>query len=330
MNRKAMKVLLCSRSFPEAGRRLLPYLSESGHDLILCTEEEIVEYLDDVDVVIPAIARIDSRILEHGRFGLVQQFGVGLETVDVEAATRLGVWVARVPSSVSGNAASVAEHALLLMLTLSRRLAEAHRALASRRVGEPMGMALLGKTACIVGMGNIGTAVAVRLHACGMRLLAVDNRPARSLPLEAQIERFFTLSDLPKAICEADYVVLCINYNAGLRDLFNETLFSAGKPGAFLINVARGGLVNHDALLEALRDGRIAGAGLDVFWEEPVDPRHPLFQQNVIATPHIAGVTDVSYDGTAVVCADNISRYARGEVPLYVVNAPLDPRGKQS
>lgn len=326
-----MKVLFCGQSFPEARSRLARHLSESEHELIVCNEKEIVDYLDDVDVIIPAIARIDSHILERGRFGLIQQFGVGLDTVDIETATRCGVWVARVPSSLSGNAASVAEHALLLMLVLSRQMTEAQRALVGRLVGEPLGIALLGKTACIVGMGNIGADVAMRLSACGMRLFAVDDhdQPARRLPPEVRIERFFTLSDLPVAIAEADYIVICINYHADLHDLFDHSLLSTVKPGAFLINVARGGLVNPDALLEALRSGRIAGAGLDVFWEEPVDPTHALFQQNVVATPHIAGVTDVSYDGTASLCADNIARYARGEIPLYAVNAPLDPRQKQ-
>ena len=321
-----MKVLLCGKSFPEAGRRLARYLSEFQHELIVCGEQEIDKYLDDVDVVIPTIARIGTDIIERGRFGLIQQFGVGLDTVDIEAATRYGVWVARVPSSLSGNAASVAEHALLLMLSLSRRMVEAQRAFTGRLVGEPLGLALLGKTACIVGMGNIGAALAMRLDACGMRLLAVDDRHAWTLPPDVRIERSFTLPDLPKAIAEADYIALCINYHAALHHLFDRSLLSAAKPGSLLINVARGGLVDPDAFLEALASGRIAGAGLDVFWEEPVDPAHTLFQQNVVATPHIAGVTDVSYESTAKLCADNIVRYARGEAPLYTVNGPLRPR----
>jgi len=207
-------------------------------------------------------------------------------------------------------------------------MSEAQRAFMMRLVGEPLGLALLGKTACIVGMGNIGAAVAVRLDACGMRLLVVDERDRDGwrLPEDVQIEHSFTVPELPKAIAEADYIVLCINYYAALHHLFNRSLLAAAKPGAFLINVARGGLIDPDALLEALRNGRIAGAGLDVFWDEPVDPAHPLFRQNVVATPHIAGVTDVSYDGTARLCADNIDRYARGEVPLYAVNTPPDPR----
>ncbi len=326
-----MRVLFCGETFPEASLRLVRRLSGSGHEVVVCAQRDIIEYVDGVDVVIPAISRIDARVLERGRFGLVQQFGVGLDTVDIEAATRCGVWVARAPSSISGNAASVAEHALLLMLMLSRKMAETRQTLAQQRVGEPLGMAILGKTACIVGMGNIGAALAQRLDACGMRLLAVDDHdhPDRRLAPGVRIERFFKMAKLPEAIGMADYIILGINYHDGLCNLFNRDLFRAAKPGAFLINVARGGLVDHHDLLEALRSGQIAGAGLDVFWHEPVDPASPLFRQNVIATPHIAGVTDVSYDGTASLCADNIARYARGEVPLYTVNSPAGIRRRE-
>ncbi len=328
MKEEPQTILFCGETFPEAALRLARRLSDSGHKLVVCAEEEIARRADDADVLIPAIARIDAAAIERGRFGLIHQFGVGLETVDIEAATRCGVFVARVPSSLSGNAASVAEHAVLLMLVLSRRMEDATRAFADRRVGVPLGAALLGKTACIVGMGNIGAAVALRLSGFGMRLVAVDDHrdPRRRLRPDVRIDRFHPLADLPEAVAGADYIVACINYHAGLHHLFGRTLLSAAKPGAILVNIARGGLVDPDALLEALASGRIGGAGLDVFWEEPVDPDHPLFRENVVATPHIAGVTEVSYDGTAAVCADNIARYARGEPPLHAVNAPPAPR----
>jgi phosphoglycerate dehydrogenase-like enzyme len=293
-----MRVVFYGKTFPEAKRTLAPLLSEAGHELMQCVEGKNIHHLDDADVIIPAIARIGSDLIERGRFGLVQQFGVGLEGVDIEAATRFGVWVARVPSSKSGNAESVAEHALLLMLALSRKLKELPQSLEARQVGAPLGAALLHKTACIVGLGNIGTALSLRLHACGMRLLAVDDHPERHLPAAAEIERIFPLSELRAAVAEADYIVLCINYKASLHNLMDEAVLSSAKPGSMLINVARGGLVNPDALLAALKEDRLAGAGLDVFWEEPVDPELPLFRQNVIASPHIAGVTDVSCHGT--------------------------------
>jgi phosphoglycerate dehydrogenase-like enzyme len=321
-----MRVLFCGKVFPYSRQRLADLLPAAGHEFVECEESEVIRHLADIDVIIPAITRIDPAIFEAGRFGLVQQFGVGLDTVDIEAATRYGVWVARVPSSKSGNAASVAELAMYLMIGLSRKQGEMRFSLQSRQVGQPIGMALLNKTVCIVGMGNLGKALATRLRACGMKLIAADDRPDREMPPEAGIDRILPLSRLNDAVSEADYIVLCINYHPGLHNLVNRDVLAAVKPGAFLVNVARGGLVQPDDLVEALRSGRLAGAGIDVFWEEPVDPDHPLFSQNIIATPHIAGVTDVSYDGTAAVCVENIVRYARGETPLYAANRPASPR----
>lgn len=140
------------------------------------------------------------------------------------------------------------------------------------------------------------------------------------------LDRVFPVSELGDAVSEAEYVVLCINYTPDRYHLFGEAELAKMKPGAFLINIARGGLLDQDALLKALISKHVAGAGLDVFWEEPVDPQHPLFAQNVVATPHIAGVTDVSYKGIATAFANNIRRYARGETPLYLANSPATPR----
>jgi phosphoglycerate dehydrogenase-like enzyme len=252
----------------------------------------------------------------------VQQFGVGLDGVDLEAATAAGVWVARVPSAGTGNAESVAEHALLLMLALSRRLPQAQVALAAGVVGDPPGIALWRKTACIVGLGDIGSALAGRLRACGMRLIAVRRRPEQSGVAALGVERVFGPDGLHEALGQADYVVLCVNYDAASHHLIDRAAFRSMKRGAFVVNVARGGLVDSEALLEALESGQVAGAGLDVFWSEPPDPAHRIFAHNVIATPHVAGVTDASYDGIARAVAANIDRYANGEAPLYAVNAP--------
>lgn len=289
-----------------------------------CPAGRTLECLDgsSVDVIVPYVSRIDSQIVRAGSFGLVQQFGVGLDGVDVEAATNAGVWVARVPSAGTGNAESVAEHALLLMLALSRRLPQAQAALGAGVVGDPSGIALWHKTACIVGLGDIGSALAGRLRACGMRLIAVRRRPEQSGVAALGVERVFGPDGLYEALAQADYVVLCVNYDAASHHLIDRAALDAMKPGAFLINVARGGLIDPEALFAALESGKLAGAGLDVFWTEPPDPKHRIFTHNVIATPHVAGVTDASYDGIACAVATNIERYASGEAPLFAVNAP--------
>lgn len=322
-----MNILVAAEGYSEARRRLETLVPQDR--LVACRPSEVMSSLANIEVVIPYFTQIDAATISAGTFGLVQQFGVGLETIDVEAATRAGVWVARVPSRGVGNAESVAEHAVLLMLALSRRWpAGAHVGMTP--MGEPSGLALYGKTACIIGLGDIGSALAVRLRSFAMRLIAVRRRPDELGAPELGVERVYGPTDIVDAVARADYVALCVNYDAASHHLIDERTLAAFKPGSHLINVARGGLVDHEALARALAAGRLAGAGLDVFWREPPDASNPLFAHNVIATPHVAGVTDVSYEGIAHVVADNIERYRRGEPPLYAVNQVDRVRGPAS
>jgi phosphoglycerate dehydrogenase-like enzyme len=321
-----LKILFCAEGYSEARRRLEPLLPSD--DIAACAPDALLDRVREVDVLIPYGARIDASIIAAGTFGLVQQFGVGLETVDVDAATEAGVWVARVPSRGVGNAESVAEHAVLLMLALSRRWPGGAR-LANGPMGEPSGEALYGKTTCIIGLGDIGSALALRLRSFGMRLIAVRRRPDELGAPELGVERVYGPSGLHEAVAQADYVALCVNYDAASHHLIDDAAMRAFKRGSYLINVARGGLVDHDALDRALASGRLAGAGLDVFWQEPPSTSHPLFSRNVIVTPHVAGVTDVSYEGIARAVAGNIDRYRRGEDPLYAVNAPKLVRSRR-
>jgi len=315
-----MKILFCEPGYPHSREQLAPLIP--GWEIATCAKNEIVDHLAQVDVVVPYLATIDHAVIAAGSFGLIQQFGVGLETVDIESATAAGVWVARVPSAGSGNAESVAEHAVFLMLALSRRFHETQRALAAGKTGEPAGVALKGKTACIVGLGHAGSALARLLNAFHMRIVGVRAHPEQGVPAGVDALALFAAADLRAAVAGADYVVVCVKLDAATRNLIDARILDAMKPGAYLVNVARGGLVDPDALQAALASGKLAGAGLDVFWEEPVDQSHPIFGFNVIATPHVAGVTDDSYSGIARAVAQNLYRFAKGEVPHYVVNAP--------
>lgn len=317
-----MKVLFCGEGFPEARKQLAALLPDD--EIVAFPPDRIGPHIADADVVVPTVNRIDEALMKRGRFGFIQQFGVGLESVDIGAATRNGIWVARIPSEESGNAASVAEHAILFMLMLSRnyrRIARAQQEHHPLTWGSPGGVALRGKTVCIVGLGGIGRELARRLAGFRVRIVTADDHPGRTVP-GTEIARQYTLAELPAAVVGADYVVLSLNYTPDRFHLIGKTEIAAMKPGVFLINVARGGLLDENALLAALRSGQVAGAGLDVFWEEPVDMNHPIFSENVIATPHIGGVTDVSYEGIARAFAGNVKRYAAGETPLYLANDP--------
>jgi phosphoglycerate dehydrogenase-like enzyme len=280
---------------------------------------------------VPLVARVNEEFIRKGTFGLIQQYGVGLESVDIEAATRNGVRVARIPSEESGNAASVAEHAILLMLMLSRRWKAIARnlQLGSRNPwGSPVGQALAGKTVCVVGLGGVGREVVRRLGVFKVRIITVDDHPGRTVA-GVEIVRACSLAQLSEALADADYVILCINYTPDRFHMIGGREIAAMKKGVFIVNIARGGLLDPDSLLAAIRTGQVGGAGLDVYWEEPVDMSHPLFSENVIATPHIAGVTDVSYEGIARAFAENMRRYAAGEMPLYLANAPTFLRSER-
>jgi len=321
-----LKILFCDEGYSEARRRLAHELPDA--EILASAPVAILEHLGGVDVIIPYMAPIDARIIETGTFGLIQQFGVGLETVDVDAATRAGVWVARIPSAGTGNAESVAEHALLLMLALARKLPRAGEAMRSGRLGEPAGAALACKTAWIVGIGSAGAALAARLQALGMHLIAVRKNTGAKRPAGITLENVYGLAQLAHAVEEADFVIVTARYEPDAHHLFDRAVFDAMKPGAFFVNVARGGFVDHAALAGALRSGRLAGAGLDVIEGEPIAPSHPLLALNVIATPHVAGVTDLSYEGIAREVAENVRRYAHGETPRYAANAPAFSRAR--
>ncbi len=319
-----MKILLCNDSYPRAVDKLNSMLP--GHQAFSCPTDEVAQNIEGVDVVIPSVAQITAEIIQLGSFGLVQQLGIGLDTVDIDAATASGVWVARVPGAGSGNAESVAELAVLFILALARRLDEARKNVAAGVFFKPTGRSLLDKTVCIVGLGDIGTALAERLIPFGVKLIAVRKRPEAGAPQHVPIDFIYGMDQLSDAFSKSDFIVLAVPENQETRDLINDKTISMMKPGACLVNVGRGGLIDCDALLSGLRSGQIAGAGLDVFREEPVDPNHPLFKENVIATPHIGGNTDASVAGILNSIAENVKRYASGAQPFNIVNAPDQPR----
>jgi phosphoglycerate dehydrogenase-like enzyme len=179
-----------------------------------------------------------------------------------------------------------------------------------------------GKVAGIVGYGGIGREVARRLAGFEMRVLAVSRSgPKHSAEEDAiPVAGHYPESGLHDALREADFVVLAPPLNDATRGLMGETEFALLKPAAYVVNVARGGVIDYDALLAALRDKRIAGAGLDVFWQEPMNPADPIFGYNVMGTPHIGGATDLSFRGIARKVAENVERLRRGEMPVNCAN----------
>ncbi|MBN1614715.1 MAG: 2-hydroxyacid dehydrogenase [Deltaproteobacteria bacterium] len=276
--------------------------------------------LKGYDVLIPTMSEVNREHLSGtDRLRLIQQCGAGLEGVDLAAARERNIWVANVPTVV-GNADAVAELGVYLMVGLSRDVNRMAASLAGRQMGYPTGRALSGKTVGIVGLGGIGRALIKRLRAFDVRLIGMKRRDPEGARVELGLEWVGTPDDMNEMLGRSDFVVLCLPLTAESRNLIGRKAFKAMKSEAFLINLSRGGLVDRDALEEALASKRIAGAGLDVFWEEPPDPEDPIFRYNVLATPHIAGSTDVSIRNIVQVAAENIRRVEKGQKPLHIKN----------
>jgi phosphoglycerate dehydrogenase-like enzyme len=271
------------------------------------------------DVLIPTMSKVSRVLLQKSdRLRLIQQCGAGIEGVDLEAARALNIWVANVPAAASGNAESVAELGIYMMIALARDVRGMAGSLANRKMGEPQGRALRGQTVGLVGLGGIGRALIEKLRPFHVRLIGTRRHDPHSAAKELGLEWAGGTRDLKALLERSDYVLLCLPLTPESENLMNRDTFPFLKPGAFLINLSRGGLLDRDAMEEALVSGKLGGAGLDVFWEEPPDPQDPIFKQNVIATPHIGGCTDLSMQGIVEVVAENIRRLEKNEKPLYL------------
>lgn len=269
---------------------------------------------EPVDVLSPLGSTIDGALMDACGARFVQQFGVGVSGVDLDAAAERGIPVANVPGGDSGNATAVAELALLLLLALLRRFEEARANVTEKAVGSPMGTMLRGRTVAVLGTGDIGVEVARRLAAFGVHVVGIGRRGADAYPeAAAVVGTLRRADDLPAALDGVDDLVVACPLTEATRGIVDDAALAALRPGGHLVNIARGPVVDRDALLAALRSGRLSGAGLDVTWTEPIDPHDELLAENVVVTPHVGGITEESYAGMARGFVANVGRWARGE-----------------
>ncbi len=314
-----MKILFCGVTFVSAVDHLKKLLPE--HEVVNCPNENLISAARDAQVLIPLMAKIDRSVLEVGPPMLVQQWGVGLEGVDIESATELGVKVCNVPGDTTPNADSTAEHAVFLMMGLSRKIRDCFSSLRNGVCGTPVGQALFGRRALIVGFGKVGQALARKLTALGMQVDVIRRTAVPNLEKEIGVNRTGDSSELLDMARTADFVISTVTLTNVTRNLFDMSLFTNMKTSAFVVNVSRGPVINENELISALNNHLIAGAGLDVFATEPVDIKSPLlFMENVLATPHIAGVTEQNYVAIGELVKENILRVTRGERPNYCIN----------
>lgn len=312
-----MRILFAGDTFPAAKQLLKQRLGPSDNEFNVCSAAELVPAAARTDVLIPLMLPIDAAVMEGAAFRLIQQWGSGLEGVDLEAARQRGIWVANVPA-LGCNAESVAEHNVLLILSLLRRMNDACANLRAGMVGAPLGEMLAGRTVCLYGLGETALATARRLRAFNVRLIGITRDPQAVKVAAFDLDACYSADDRNAGLAQAHILVLCTRLSKETRGIIDAEALAALPAGAYLVNAARGGLVDYAALREALSRGRLAGAGLDVYWQEPIAPSDPLLSlPNVIATPHVAGVTDRSYGEIADAVALNIRRLGHGEPPLH-------------
>ena len=252
---------------------------------------------------------------------LWQVLGTGLDHTDVDYILARGIPLANTPGQFS--AIALAEHALLFILCMAKRLREAEANARKGLMYHPVSDELADKVLGVVGLGASGRELAVRARALGLRVQAVDVAPVPSEQLsELGVEHFDGIDGLDALLARADYVSLHVPLTAATRHLIDERRLALMKPTAALVNVARGAIVDEDALARALREHTIAGAGIDVFSEEPLPTDSPLLVlDNVVATPHTAGVTRGTSLRRSRACVENALRVLGGEEPLFQVYA---------
>jgi D-3-phosphoglycerate dehydrogenase len=299
-------------------------IAEPGLDL-LRGKFEVVEDRDsdlgaiigDFDaIVVRSATSLDASTIERaGRLKVIGRAGVGVDNVDVDAATRRGIVVANAPEA---TVVSAAEHALALLFAVARNVPQAHAALKTGvwDRGRYAGIELAGKTLGVLGLGRIGRQVARRAVALGLRVIAYDPFVALDRFRELGVEPATTPEDVYR---EADLLTLHLPLNDETRGLLDSAAFAQMRDGIRIVNAARGALVDEEALRDAILSGKVAGAALDVFGEEPYSG--PLLElDQVVVTPHLAGSTSEAQDRAGLIIAEQVAAALEGELVETAVN----------
>ena len=281
----------------------------------------LVQQVDKAHVLLVRSLPVTREVIDAApRLRLIQRPGVHLEAVDVGYASARGIPVCNVPATLTHGGSDVAEHVIFLALALAKKYREALASLDARRIGVPSTHVLRGKVFGLVGLGRTGSAVVGMARGFGMRVWAVKRTVSEGMREAMGLEWLKTSDHLPELLRQSDFVSLHVPLNKETEGMIGPAEIALMKPSAFLINVARARVVDRAALLAALGAQRLAGAGLDVYWNEPIDPNDSLLAlPNVIATPHIANMTLETIETIARVSADNIRRVQAGLPPMHQI-----------
>ncbi len=317
----AWRVLVTARTMNEVGGAALQLLRDSGCDVILPPQpgpygaEALPPLLEGMDAALASMDRFTASVLGSpaaARLKIISRWGVGYDAIDVPAATRLGIVVAYTPGLLDET---VADFTFALLLALARRVPMAHLTMTQGRWQTVWGTAVSGKTLGLLGLGRIGRAVARRAAGFQLRVLSHDPHPKPEA--ESIGVRFVSLEEL---LAQSDFLSLHAALTPASRGLIGEAQLRQMKPTAYLINTARGALVDEAALVRALRENWIAGATLDVFNTEPLPADHPLrTAPNVLLTPHLASFARETGERVSLAAAQAIVDLMHGRQPAQVV-----------
>jgi D-3-phosphoglycerate dehydrogenase len=284
--------------------------------------EEIIAIIGDYEaLMVRSQTKVTADIIEAGKkLQVIARAGVGIDNVDVDAATRCGVVVVNAPT---GNTVSAAEHTIALLLASARNIPQASTVLKSGvwRRNEFMGTEMRGKTLGIIGLGNVGSEVAKRAQGFEMRLLGVDPLVSTEYAQQLQVE----LVDLKQLLRESDFITLHLPLIAQTRNMIGAKELAMMKPEARIINCARGGLIDEEALIKALHDKKIAGAAIDVFEKEPITESILFREDNIIVTPHLGASTNEAQVLAARDVAEQIVEIFKGQPARSAINVPYIP-----
>ncbi len=287
------------------------------------SEDELCEVIGDYDgLIIRSGTQVSSRVVDAAdKLRVIGRAGIGVDNVDIPAASRRGIVVMNTPT---GNSVTTAEHALALLASLARKIPQA---VGSMRTGKWekskfQGREIAFKTLGIIGLGNIGRIVADRAQGLKLKVIGVDPVMSSERAAELGIE----LVGLDDLLSRADFITIHAPLTPDTKNMISDDAFGKMKRDALLVNAARGGIVDEEALARAISEGKIAGAALDVFAEEPVDPKSPLLQlEDVLCTPHLGASTSEAQERVAVEIAQQAVDYLRTGIVKNAVNVPALP-----
>jgi len=316
MDLKHCRVLVTSTSYGKNDPRLKTELERQVGEVIYnpsgkpLSSPEVARLLPGIDGYIAGLDMIDQSALQSAeRLKVIARYGVGVDSVDLQAAKKKNIVVTNTPGA---NSVSVAELTLGLMLVLARQISEAVSATRRGQFPRLSGISLEGKTVGIIGLGAIGKQLARRLVGFDCHIVAYDPNPDQDFAQKNKVE-FVQLDEL---LNRADFVSLHLPLMPKTRGMADAVFFGKMKKGAYLINTARGELVDEAALLEVLKSGHLRGAALDAFAVEPPDPNHPLLAlPQVIAIPHLGAQTDGATNAMGWMALQDCLAVLRGEKP---------------